>query len=1743
MLILIIEDDLGLIELSLQILKDSNYEVIYADNLSDGLYQLETQKPDILLLDYKLREFTGLDFIQKAREKNIVLPPFIVTTGFGDEKIAVSMMKQGAADYVVKDVNYLDMLPQIVNKTAKFVQQQEEHRQLKREKLWIEKLHQMILDSMDEAVHLVDTNLRIQFINRQCAQWIVKYGSSTDVIGKTLTEAFPFLPDAMIGEYDEILKTGQIKISEDVHTINGNEYFTETRKVPVFDDDQITGIITVMKNNTSTKVAEKKRFKNERMLKKVAENYPNSYMSIVYPDFTIGFTSGREFKKLGLNPDDYIGLSIDQVFLDNAPIIKKYYEKTFQGEECSFELLIYNQYQKYNTVPLYSEDGKIDSILSVVENITDNKLAQLELEKSKTLLDTTQKLSKTGGWEYDVIREEMTWTDETYRINGYDPEKLELSQSKELIEKSLICYSETDRPKLFNAFKKCIDMGVGYDFELPFQKATGENIWVRTTARAEQAEGKTVRIIGNIQDISDIKSIQEKLEKSESEFRIVAQNTPGIVFQYLVDGNHKMFTFISDDVSNLFGVSSEEVLADASKLVSKLHSEDIQMNLEIIENSIRHLKPLSMEIRINAFAGECKWLSLQATPKRMKTGGILLTGIATDISTLKETESELLYRNNLDQTLVEIANHLLKDSNYSYNDVLRLLGESFSASRTYIFQMDDQYFSNTYEWCAKGVEPQFENLQNLSVDICPWWMKKMYLREKIILSNIDLLPSEAIFERESLESQNIKALLVAPVFHGEKPVGFIGIDDTENYRHWREAEIEFLQVVVDLMENNLVRSDAEQTIRKSEELLSTLFKSMPDIVIRADLSGVIIYANDALEKLTGLKPENFIGRPVFEFIHPEDREKAYRLSKEMFDHYLGAENYQFVIPSGKKFYAEINGDVLRDEKGVPFELVYICRDITERKYEEDIQKTQLALIEYSNNHDVRELLVKFLDEAEKITESQIGFYHFVDDDQKNLSLQAWSTNTWEKYCRVPDFPSHYAIENAGVWVDCIKEKKPVIHNDFEKLPHKKGMPAGHATVTREVVVPVFRHKKAVAILGVGNKPDNYDERDVTAVAKLADLAWEIVERKLYEKKVQDSEHRLRTIIDAIPSMIYIKNAEGRYLSANQAVADFLGYNPEQVIGQLQTDIDANKEQALKMIESDREVIKSGITLESIQQITPQNSDPRWIHTIKLPYKGEDFGEPVSLGISMDITQLKKAEESLKMREEQFRTLVENIPGITYRCLNDDQYTMLFLSEEVEKITGYKYTDFINNQVRTFFSIIHHEDLEHVNIRIKKGIQSKTQYTIEYRINCKDGEIKWVYEKGRGIFNKNDVLLYLDGVIVDITDRKKAEMERAKLENRLLRSQKLETIGTLAGGIAHDFNNILTPIMGYSDMILLNTPENSPIREYVDHILKASLRAKEIVQQILIFSRKQETQKSPLKLHQVIEEAIKLMRATLPATIEIRLNLDTNCGFIMGDYTQIHQVIVNLCTNSFQAMEETGGVLTVNLQPATNEMISGPDALSLPSRDYVCLTVTDTGSGMDSAILGRIFEPFFTTKSVDKGTGMGLSVVHGIIDQHNGEIHVESEPGKGTTFQIFLPIVPAGLEKSDENGPAIEGGHEKIALCDDDESIVKMTGKMLEMMGYDIRLFNNSREALESILANRDHFQLLISDLTMPGLTGLDLAKALRESNIYIPIIIMTGYGDSLSRAVREKYKISQVISKPLAMNEFSRVVRSVLDEK
>jgi PAS domain S-box-containing protein len=500
-------------------------------------------------------------------------------------------------------------------------------------------------------------------------------------------------------------------------------------------------------------------------------------------------------------------------------------------------------------------------------------------------------------------------------------------------------------------------------------------------------------------------------------------------------------------------------------------------------------------------------------------------------------------------------------------------------------------------------------------------------------------------------------------------------------------------------------------------------------------------------------------------------------------------------------------------------------------------------------------------------------------------------------------------------------------------------------------------------------------------------------------------------------------------------------------------------------------------------------------------------------------------------------IINRSPAVAFIWRNEEGWPIDFTSHNVIALTGYSHTDFTDGKVM-FKELVHPDDIAMVTRDVnkastKEGLQKYNP--TPYRIICKDGAIKWVTGSSEILRDSHGATTHFEGILYDIS-------EEVKLEKRLQQAQKMEAIGTLAGGIAHDFNNILGVIIGYTDLAREDAPADSAYSNDLDKVLSAGHRAKELVAQILDFSRKSEIKRIPIQIQSLIKEALKMLRPTIPSTIKIEGHIESECGVVLVDPTQVNQILFNLCTNATQAMEAIGGVLKISLKN-TAVSTNPPPSTSLKAGQYVELIVEDTGPGISSLHIGKIFDPYFTTKEMGKGTGMGLAIIHGIIGSYDGAITVESEPGQGAVFHVYFPVVAQQEHpqlQQTESQPC--PGRGNILFVDDEPLLAEMGKEMLERIGYQVTMHQSSLEALTTFQNNPQHFDAIITDQTMPGMTGSDLARRVLQIRPDIPIILCTGYSNIMDEKLAKTLGIKEFAMKPLTQTVIASLLHKVLQD-
>lgn len=1463
--------------------------------------------------------------------------------------------------------------------------------------------------------------------------------------------------------------------------------------------------------------------------------------------------------------------------------------------------------------------GNLQYAFGFMHDISDQKQAEEELRRSQALLNDSQNLSKVGGWEWNLQKQTMYWTDETYRIHGVNREEIKPGATTH-IERSVECYDPADQPVIRAAFRKCVETGEAYDLEFPFTTAQGEKKWIRTTAKAGHENGRIVKVIGNIVDITERKQAEKALKESKQLLQNVIDATPACIYVKDPDGK---YIFANQFIANLYGTTPEDMIGktdlDFAEKLSLTRDEAlafIRLDQEVIR------KKQSRFVNEEPFTlpdGSQRWFQTRKIPISLPDHPICLLGVSEDITErkratdlLRESEARLARAQQIahlgnwlwdipQQTLIwsdelytifgfdpktpltyhgiEAAIHP-EDQVKNQKFVADLLTLASSAETEFRILRSDGAVRHIYQQAQVlcDASSHVERIFGIMHDITERKEAENKLREseekyKAVVDNVGIgvaliSPQMEIltlnrqmkqwFPQTDISKKpfcyqafnnpprteicaycpTCKTLLDGAIHEAisETPAG----NQIINYRivasPIRDAAGNII-AAIEMVEDITERKRAEDDLRESEEKYRHLFQNMAQGVFYQAADGTLLDVNATALGIFGLERDEFLSRTSFD---PEWRvihEDGSLVSGELHPSMLALRTKQPVQnatygvfnPRLKEYvWTSVNAmPMFRTGETEPYQVFVTMHEITARKRAEDAlreseerYRTLLEAIQdsiYVLDREWRHTLVN----AAATDFTLFSREQLLGNKLTELFPGIQETNFFGTFqrvmnSRVPDSvvaEYHFPDGREGwynVQISPVPEGILCISRDISREKHAEAA--------------VIESQKRYRAL-FENSPIAIWEEDFSAVKTELD--------RLRQTGVTNFREHFKTQPEEIGRMAGLI----KLLELNQTGIKLLGATDSETVCR-----DLSKyfvPESLKVFEEELIALAEGLNrFESeIPVVNVQGELKQLDLSLVIPPGSEATWSRVIVSF-MDITARKSVEDALRRSEAKLRLMFSNIHDVFFSV--DRNGIITEISPSVEKILGYKPEELTGKHLETL-NIFTPESIKQVFSDVFQLLSGETIELVVYEFIARDGSVRFAEITGSPIIVNQEVAGFTS-VARDITARKRAESERNRLEMQLRRAQKLETIGTLAGGIAHDFNNILTPIMGYAELSLSGLPPADPIAEDLEQILIAANRARDLVEQILIFSRQLEKERKPLNLHLIVKEALKLLRPAIPTTVEIRQRIDSSGDKVLADAAQMHQIMVNLCTNAWQAMEAHGGTLTIELQQVQVDDQMALNHPNLKPGNYARLSVIDTGIGMDADTQERIFEPFFTTKAVGKGTGMGLPVVHGIVRSHHGEIMVHSEPGKGSTFHVFIPTVTSDTIAENPEPKPIPSGTEMVLIVDDEEPVGKMVQKLLRRLGYEVEYHQSSFNALKAFRQHPAKYDLVISDLTMPNLTGLELTQQIHRVRPDLPVIIMTGYGEILSGENQKSLGIQSILRKPISLHELAELVRKILDK-
>ncbi len=889
------------------------------------------------------------------------------------------------------------------------------------------------------------------------------------------------------------------------------------------------------------------------------------------------------------------------------------------------------------------------------------------------------------------------------------------------------------------------------------------------------------------------------------------------------------------------------------------------------------------------------------------------------------------------------------------------------------------------------------------------------------------------------------------------------------------------------------RKLAEEALKESKAFL----ENMNDIAYMADDHGNVHWVNPAIERVTGLPPEEIIGKPFIPLFAETDHASLIDVYKRS----LAGESLENTLTFESGVSCHFTSLPRRNFQGDIIGTFGIARDISERLAAERSLRTSEARLKKAQSiakvgnweYDIATGKVWGSEEAFRIYD--------IDQTSGFLSLD-------ELESRIVD-----AKRVNQALMDLISQKK-VYDIEFQiKTKNRKEL--------------TYIHSKADLVCDREGKP-----------VKVIGVIQDITDYQRVESQRKRSEETYRNLLNNLSAGVVVHAPDTSVVIANRSACRILGLTKDQLFGKKAVDPrwkflrDDGSEMPLEKYPVNRVLSTQKELHNQVVGVTrPETGDIAWALANGFPVFNRDRKIEQVIVNFIEITDMKMAQQAVLDTNEKMRLAAESAHFGIWEL--DVSKNRIEWDDWMFRLYGLS-RDSYDDAFEAWKAALHPDDRERCSMEVEQVLRDKKDFNTEFRIVRPDGQVRNIKAHATVSLDSSGEPVKMTGLNYDITEHK-------QMEAQIIESQKMESIGNLAGGIAHDFNNILFPIIGLSEMFLEDLPPGSLEHENAEEIYKAAKRGSDLVKQILAFSRQSKHEITPVRIQMVLKEVLKLVRATIPSNIEIHSEIQQNCSLVMADPTQVHQIAMNLITNAFHAVEQTGGNIKVTLAEAELKKNDATE-MSLKPGNYALISVSDSGNGIPPENIKKIFEPYFTTKEQGKGTGLGLAVVFGIVKEHDGDIQVRSEVGRGTTFDVYFPL----MEKSTglinpEGTEGIETGSESILLVDDEPAVVRLETQILKRLGYKVTARTSSSDALETFRASPDSFDLVLSDMAMPHMTGIELSREITKIRPGIPVIVCTGFSERLNEEKAKSFGIMGLLMKPVTRHKMARMIRKALD--
>ncbi len=1545
-----------------------------------------------------------------------------------------------------------------------------------------------LLNSMDGMVFVASSDLRLEYMNETALR---KLGR--DMTGRPCHKALHGLDEPCPWCMAGLVLQGQTVRQEVLGRRDGHWYSSVL--TPLRRADGTVAIQSLVFDITDQKLAQAALSKNEALLRSILKAAPAGVGMV--KNRVIEWTNEQISRITGYSQEELKGKSARIFYPSDEEFDRvgrhKYAEILSKGTGSIVTVWRRKDGRNANiflsSTPIDTGDVSAGVVFTALD-ITEKKTAQDELWKSEEKYRGLFENAVMGIFQSTPEGRFLSVNPATAKMCGFDSPEEMIASVTDIAAQHYVDPAER------NLFIRAIEeQGFVRNFEHRTYRKDGSTFWVSVNARAvRDRQGRITHYEGTHEDIQARKEAEEALRESEERFSKAFHSSPVPVAVSTIDEGR--FIEINDRFVETFGYRRDEIIGRTSKELGFWDEKTGRGDMRRALLATGSVSNVPMQFRTQA--GQFRTGLWSGEIIRLGDRDVLLS-ILHDITERKEAEEkyqsilaeidEFYYETDIQGNLTFFNDAACSIIGYSREELQGMNNRDYTTPET--AERMYRVFNHVYRTGEKRKIDDYEIIRKDG--------------------------SRRVLEISATLKRDAKG----------NPAGFRGLgrDITD-------------------------RVMAAEALRLSEERYRNLFENSIVGIFQSTPAGRYLRVNPAFARIYGYDSPGDVVASVIDigreiFVDPADR--AYCLATLNETGVLEQFETRTRRKDGSIIWTAINSRIVRDAEGQLRFIEGVVEDITQRKRAEEALKLNeqrleaLQTLNQMSRATVQELCDFALEEFVRLTGSNIGYLAFLNRDESVMTMFAWSRTAMEQ-CAVSNLTDLYPVETTGLWGEAVRQRRPVITNDYAAPSSlKKGVPEGHVPILRHMNVPVLDGERIVAVAGVGNKETDYDESDVLQLTLLAQGMWRIIQRRRSEEALRESEERFIRVFQSNPIPMTIATLdEGRLIDVNERAVELSGYSREELIGRTSMEIGlwAYPEERDRLIAKLRTSGSLRDGLAHFRTKAGRVSPALWsADRVRL---GES---EVILTTIHDISQQIEAQEKLRQSEEKYRLLAENVTDIIWT--SDLNLAFTYVSPSSERVCGWSPAEWMSRPLRDFLTPA---SLEAVTRMLRKQtggsglarVEGPRVVTTELELFRKDGSTGWYEVSAQMIRDDDGTPRSIIGVTRDIAERKRAEKQNALLEQQLRQAQKMEAVGTLAGGIAHDFNNILFAVIGYAELCLQDTT-NDESRWNLSQILSACNRAKTLVSQILAFSRQVEQERKPLDVVPLAKEAVKFLRSSLPVTIDLHLDVAAANTVILADATQIHQVLMNLCTNAAHAMRVSGGRLAIRIDNASPPPGLLPEGDGARPAAFLRLSVSDTGQGIEPAQLNRIFDPFYTTKAPGEGTGLGLSVVYGIVKSLGGAIRVDSTPGRGSAFEIYLPsAADRGLEPEKPAVP-IPRGSESVLFVDDEGHLVEVMGQVLSALGYRVTTVRESRNALRLFRENPESFDLVITDMTMPDMTGAELAREILRFRPETPIILCTGYSELICEEEALRMGIRRFLMKPLFMGDVAREIRAVLD--